>query len=156
MLQDLNKRVEGLDVNKSAFMSQFSFATLKGKTYLSPSPVSFVENFNKVFGELLSVQGTQMAGGVSCILSYLDNPTVKEQVPVEEPILVQEEEVITESPSEEVLEPQIDLAYAKTLSEGKSKKAAKEALETYAREFGIELNRSQTFNNMIKTLEESI
>ena len=158
MLQDLDKRVEGLDVNKSAFMPSFSFMTVKGETYLSPSPVSFVDNFNKAFGEMLSTRGTQMAGGVSCILSFLDKDASLKS-PVKEVIIEEdtvEEEITTESSLDEVLHTNIDLEYASTLSHGKSKKASKEALEQYARSFGIELNRTKSFDNMLKSLQEQI
>jgi hypothetical protein len=158
MLQDLDKRVEGLDVNKSAFMSTFSFMTMEGETYLSPSPVSFVENFNKAFGDMLSIKGTQMAGGVSCILSFLDETTAT-KTPDKEVITEEDttpEETTPESSLNEVLHTNIDLEYASTLSQGKSKKASKEALELYARKFGIELNRTKSFDNMLKSLQEQI
>ena len=44
---------------------------------------------------------------------------------------------------------QPDFEYAATLEEGRTKSEAKLALESYGKEFGIDLQRNKTFNNML-------
>ena len=74
MLQDLAKRVEGLDVNASAFFPKFSFVTTKGETYMCPVAITFVQEFNKAFGDILDPEGCRTVGGGrgKCILTFLD------------------------------------------------------------------------------------
>ena len=48
------------------------------------------------------------------------------------------------------------LAEANTLYDAKDKRGSKAALEKYARDFNIELNRGLTFENMMKEFEEAL
>ena len=147
MLQEVAKRVEGLDVNKSAFLPQYSFVTDKGDSKLCQAPLFFVQEINKEFGELLDIKGCKIAGaGGACIMSFLD---VK---PVEEV----KEETPVESSSEVIVDVSFDLEYAESLEEGKSKKEAKNALERYGRTLNVELNKQKTFANMLKELQKEI
>tara|TARA_R110000850_G_scaffold107166_3_gene218585 strand:- start:143 stop:505 length:363 start_codon:yes stop_codon:yes gene_type:complete len=72
MLKELDKRVDGLDFNSSAFLTKFSFNTIKGETYLCPTAASFVESFNSCFGEIIDNSGTRFAGRGKYILTFLD------------------------------------------------------------------------------------
>lgn len=154
MLKDLDKRVEGLDVNKSAFIPFFGFVTEQGDTHLCPSTNSFVESFNKVFGDTIALKGTQFVGSSAKIVSFLDKPEKVTMVDEVSPKTLSEvpdedkEDLVEDTPTK------IDLAYAESLQEGKSKKDAKIALEEYARQFEVELNRQKSFDNMLKDLKE--
>jgi hypothetical protein len=177
MLQDLEKRVEGLDLNTSAFAPRFSFATLAGDFFNCPNAMTFVNDFNKAFGAILDINGCRTTGGGrgKCILTFLDKEVAKaEAAPtevttevveevVEETILALADEVveevvetILETASEEDTAPKLDLEYATSLQEGKSKTKAKLALEEYGRTLNVELNRQRTFDNMIIDLQEAL
>lgn len=100
MLQYLEKRVEGLDLNTSAFAPKFSFATLKGDYFNCPNAMTFVNDFNKVFGDTLDINGCRTVGGGrgKCILTFLEKEDLdKETLPVvEDTPTTTEEEVSTE------------------------------------------------------------
>lgn len=162
MLQDLVQRVEGLDLNASAFFPKFSFVTTKGDTFLCPNAMTFVQDFNKIFGEVLDINGCRTVGGGrgKCILTFLDKTSkevTKVITPTEAEFIAEVvEEDVPETPSEEDTVPKFDLEYASSLQEGKSKKEAKGALEAYGRTLNIELNKQKSFANMIKELQEAL
>lgn len=152
MLQDLEQRVEGLDLNTSAFLPRFSFATLEGKTFNCPNAMSFVKNVNKTFGDLLALDGTRtVSGRGKCILTFLDKDSTEEITKDNV-----KKEIVPETSSKDNEEVKLDLEYATSLQEGKSKKEAKDALESYGREFEVELNKQKSFENMLKDLQEAL
>lgn len=120
MLMDLTTRVEGIDVDKSAFLTRFGFAT-KDTVYQCITAADFVKNFNSVFGKVLDANGTRTAGGRGkVIITFLDNPSPK--VSVEE-VTLSESLLDTPMPPSEVL--QNNIGKADTLTE------ATEATETF-------------------------
>lgn len=152
MLQDLEQRVEGLDLNASAFLPRFSFVTLEGKVHYCPTAMSFVESINESFGKLLDIQGTRtVSGRGKCILTFLDKDSTEESTKD-----IVKKEVVPETSSEDNEEVKFDLEYANSLQEGKSKKEAKDALESYGRKFEVELNKQKSFENMLKDLQEAL
>lgn len=165
MLQYLAKRVEGLDLNASAFAPRFSFSTLAGEHFNCPNSMTFVQDFNKTFGDLLDPNGCRTVGGGrgKCILTFLDKIAKSEPVVktiIKEEVIIVEPEVVALAPSEDSLqadtEIKFDLAYATSLQEGKSNKEAKDSLECYGRTLSIELNKKKSYKNMLIELQEAL
>ena len=136
MLKELAKRVEGLDVNKSAFIPAFGFAQESGSTHFCPTAITFVEKFNSIFGNVLSTRGTQMTSASARVVSFLG----KGIKPEEEQAVEDTPESLSEAPEEADKEdaeddlpeyPALDLANVASLKEGATKKEAKEKLENY-------------------------
>ena len=148
MLKELGSRVDGLDINKSAFLPTFGFTETSGKHHLHPTATSFVEGFNRVFGEVLSSRGTQLAGGSARIITFLDKNSSEEEESLED--------TLPDTPSEEDTDVSFDLPYAESLKLDKSKKEAKDALEAYGRTFNVELAKNKSFDNMLVDLQEAL
>ena len=103
-IKDLATRVDGIDVNKSLFMTVFGFVTTEGKEYRCPNAISFAESFNKEFGDVIDSKLTRTAGGRNKLMvAYLDRPTEEVKEDVVEAVKAPTEDVIT-SPTEEVIE----------------------------------------------------
>lgn len=96
-IQDLASRVDGIDVDKSLFMTVFGFITTKGTEYRCPNALSFAEAFNKEFGDIIDGKHTRTAGGRGkFIVSYLDQPIKEVKEPVIESPVKPEKDSSTE------------------------------------------------------------
>lgn len=152
-----------IDVNQSMFLPLFGFVTKEGKQYHLPNAPAFVYQYNKCFGERVSVQHTRLAGSRSSFLvNFLnDDKSVEVLEFVEtstEEVIPEElsQEVVVEAPVETTESVSFDKEHALTLKDKVSKKEAKEALEAYGRTLNVELNKSKTFENMLKDLEKAL
>lgn len=144
MLKKLDSKVVGLDVTASSFKPLFIFIDVEGNSYNCQTAQSFVQEFNKRFGETLGA-ATRSIGKRKFMLEFLsDEAPAKEveAVPVEDDKDVQSE--------------MFDIQVAKNLEEGLSKKEAKDALADYAQKFDIVLTKNKSFDNMIADLEQEV
>lgn len=144
MLKKLDSKVVGLDVTASSFKPLFIFIDVEGNSYNCQTAQSFVQEFNKRFGETLGTC-TRTIGKRKFMLEFLsDEATAKEvvDVPVEDNKDAQSE--------------MFDIQVAKNLEEGLSKKEAKDALADYAQKFDIVLTKNKSFDNMIADLEQEV
>lgn len=145
MLKKLDSKVVGLDVTASSFKPLFVFIDVEGNSYNCQTAQSFVQEFNKRFGETLGTH-TRTIGKRKFVLDLLDSGTISQEVI--EPELV--ETPVGDQPE------MFDIEVAKNLEEGLSKKEAKDALADYAQKFDIVLAKNKSFDNMIADLEQEV
>ena len=143
MLKKLELKVDGLDVSVSAFKPLFIFSDKQGIEYNCQTAQSFVQEFNKRFGETLGT-GTRTIGKRKFVLDLLstDAPAKEVVTPVETKVDIKPD--------------MFDIEVAKNLEEGLSKKEAKDALADYAQKFDIVLAKNKSFDNMIADLEQEV
>ena len=116
-LEDLDKRVEGVDLRKSGRMANYGFALKEGKSFNCPSVASLVKALNKLQEGILSPKVAKIAGTGFIVSWNKDNIVTKEVEIVEEvveditPPTIEEivEEVSTEVVEEvtETVEPEV-------------------------------------------------
>ena len=158
LLQAIDSKTSGIDVNKSLFLHLFSFVTKDGEQLIINDPVTFCNEINKRFGEILDPKTTRVAGSkTSFLVGYLEGDvpesTTTPKLPVEEKEDTHETGV---NLSKESPVKTFDKEYALSLQEGVTKAQAKEALKLYGAEFDVELSVAKKFENMLKDLEEAL
>ena len=89
LLQAIDSKTSGIDVNKSLFLHLFSFVTKDGEQLIINDPVTFCNEINKRFGEILDPKTTRVAGSkTSFLVGYLEGDvpesTTTPKLPVEE------------------------------------------------------------------------
>lgn len=142
-----------LDMSTTCSLSRYT-VSISGEIYFNNKLVDMLITLNKFLPNNLQLdeKTSTIKGNVSYLLYLKDNKGIKEII-VEPEVLVEEEDSITvEEPEVQVTT--IDLEYAESLKEGKSKKEAKDALESYAKEFNIELAKNKKFEDMITDLKD--
>lgn len=163
-----------LDINASYKASRYTFCTEDGKRYFHKKISDMCLSLNTLLPEDVQLDEKRcVPKGASHLKIYLkgEDDAVQEEnfqplIQVEEKEELQEEveEVdlsgLAEAISkvEELEEPTFDLDHALTLKESGSKAEQKQALQSYAKEFGIEIEvkKNKTFDVMIDEIKESL
>jgi hypothetical protein len=143
------------DVEKSLGMPYFCYVTTDGKQYTHKIMSHFIKSLNDVCGTKFVVSRSVTRRN-SFIVFYETEEKISTPEVVVEPEVTVEVKTEPENTSEDDSKgaPVVDLDKAMALYNPDDKKASKLALEAYGREFGVELNRAKTFDNMIKALKE--
>lgn len=148
LVKDLASRFEDIDASESMKMVALGFVTKDKVQHQCLNPLGFCNTINGLFGDVVCPKGTRTAGKGAYLITYTNEAPKELKEMLDETVEAPVEAVVEETSTEEkALE--FDFDYANTLREGVSKKEAKDALELYAREFGIELNKTKTFDNML-------
>ena len=153
------KLLEGLDAsfdcNGSLMVGTLNLKNKDGVFYRCGTFVDFCKSYNTNFKDVLDIKKSFLSG--KCFYIFLkEEEVVKEDVEevvevvheVVEPLIV--EEPIKEAETMDVVET-ITPDWKKA-----GKLPTKVKLEEYAREFGVELNRSNTLSNMLKDFKIQI
>ena len=137
-----------LDMSKTCSLSRYT-VSVSGEIYFNSKLVDMLITLNKFLPNdiQLDEKTSTIKGNVSYLL-YLKDIEDNKEIVTDPEVLIEEEE------EPEVQVTTIDLEYAESLKEGKSKKEAKDVLESYAKEFNIELAKNKKFEDMIEDLKD--
>lgn len=134
-------------------MPYFCWADNDGKEYLNKILRDFLNSINEQCGTKFDID--KSVSRRNSFIIFIDIPEKKAEAPVVEAKEPEIEEVV-ETVEEVETTAKVDIAYAKTLYNESSKRESKNTLETYALQFGYNLDKRNSFDGMIEELESLI
>jgi hypothetical protein len=135
--------------SKSGMSAITIYDATKGKVFINRKQKLF-EKLNETYDCNIDASGAKMRGYnyTFCICDEAGMVSMDDiELVVEE---TAEEEV------EEAIEKTVDWTYAESLYDEDDKSGSKVKLELYARDFGVELSRRSSFDNMLKDFKENV